>query len=563
MGKSNLVGALSSSISAWIDIKSFHVDSNALTGSLPKSIGNAWRNLTYFDVHDNQLEAAPLPALPFDKMPFHSENWGPHPTGCFLMDGGTSAFTCPWPAHAEQNCMKCNVSGGCAGGKGMWVRITNSDCRAVPVPSSNNGAALALAGGLCAAALLLGILILRQKKHMQAWQWCFPEKSTGIPLLDTSAFASESTSEATCGYSAPAVVVAMESPLSQEGVASAPKRTRSVEFTLAQIEQATENFAEHLKLAEGAFGAVYRGSMRATAVAVKVLTRQDEPDAKPSDYSGANSFALEAKVLGQYRHANIVGLLGHCLGPSQPSQFLVYEFMPGGSLQTRLQPGSAAAPLTWQQRHIVASDTARGLEYLHVDADPPIIHQDIKSDNILLGEYQGQLVAKIADFGAVRIAPALLTSTHLSALDVIGTKPYQPPEYTGKGHVSEKTDTFAFGVVVLELLTAMPPSNKATNEFLYEELSLMLETPGKALPPLLDKRAGKWPRKKALALAKIAAQCLEMLVRKRCAVREKLVELDVLAGRQAMRRAGRGEEYDPMTGKLVSTVRTAPPVSKD
>ena len=268
-------------------------------------------------------------------------------------------------------------------------------------------------------------------------------------------------------------------------------------------------------------------------------------------------------VLGQYRHANIVGLLGHCLGPSQPSQFLVYEFMPGGSLYDRLWPESAAAPLTWQQRHIVASDTARGLEYLHVDADPPIIHQDIKSDNILLGEYQGQLVAKIADFGAVRIAPALLTSTHLSALDVIGTKPYQPPEYTGKGHVSEKTDTFAFGVVVLELLTAMPPSNKATNEFLYEELSPMLETPGKALPPLLDKRAGKWPRKKALALAKIAAQCLEMLVRKRCAVREKLVELDVLAGRQAMRRAGRGEEYDPMTGKLVSTVRTAPPVSKD
>ena len=188
-----------------------------------------------------------------------------------------------------------------------------------------------------------------------------------------------------------------------------------------------------------------------------------------------------------------------------------------------------------------------------MDADPPIIHEDIKSDNILLGEYQGRLIAKIADFGAVRIAPKLLTSTHYSAPDVIGTKPYQPPEYTGQGHVSEKTDTFAFGVVLLELLTAKPPSNKDTGEFLYCELSQVLRRAGKALPPLLDARAGKWPRKKVLALAKIAQKCIEMFVRDRCAVRDVLVELDVLAGRVALVRAGRGEEYDPMTGILVST----------
>lgn len=328
-------------------------------------------------------------------------------------------------------------------------------------------------------------------------------------------------------------------------------------FTLPELQAATGGFADQFKLAEGAFGAVYRGQLQPSgaAVAIKVLTRKDDPSAVPSEYSGASSFALEAHVLGKYRHANLVGLVGQCLGEAQPQQYLVYEFMAGGSLRDRLDPqDTTAPPLTWAERHVVASDAARGLEYLHVDADPPIIHQDVKSENILLGtDAQGQLVAKIADFGAVRIAPKLLTNTHYSALNVIGTKPYQPQEYAMMGHVSEKTDAFALGVVLCELLTAMPPSNRETNEFLYSELSPVLREAAKALPPRLDRRAGKWPQKKALALAAIAKRCLENFPRDRCAVRDVLVELDVLAGRDALRRAGRGEEYDPMTGQLVST----------
>ena len=229
--------------------------------------------------------------------------------------------------------------------------------------------------------------------------------------------------------------------------------------------------------------------------------------------------------------------------------------MVGGSHKCRLPAASAAPPLSCQQRFDVASDVARGLEYLHVDADPPIIHQDVKSENILLGEYNGQLIAKIADFGAVRIAPKLLTNTHYSAPDIIGTKPYQPPEYAMSGHVSEKTDTFAFGVVLLELLTARPPTNKEQNSFLYMDLLMVLRDAEAMLPALLDPTAGAWPMEKVLALASIARRCLEMIAQDRVAVREVLVELDVLAGRQAIRRAGRGEEYDPMTGELVACAK--------
>ena len=329
------------------------------------------------------------------------------------------------------------------------------------------------------------------------------------------------------------------------------RTSRTREFSLAELEAATDGFAAPFKLAEGAFGAVYRGMLHPEGipVAIKMLTKQDDPGAQPSPYSGENSFALEAMVLGQCRHANIVELLGQCLGDAQPQQYLVYEFMAGGSLYERLDPeGSTAPPLTWQQRHIVASDTARGLEFLHVGADPPIIHQDVKSDNILLGENaQGQLVAKIADFGAARITPSLLITnvSHYSAREVIGTKPYQPPEYVLSGHVSEKTDAFAFGVVLLELLTAKPPSSPETNDFLYCELSPVLRAATKALPPLLDRRAGQWPRKTALALAAIAHRCVEMFPRDRCTIRDVLVEIDELAGRQrqTLQRAGRGKAW--------------------
>ena len=239
-------------------------------------------------------------------------------------------------------------------------------------------------------------------------------------------------------------------------------------------------------------------------------------------------------------------------------------------------------PLTWAERFSIASDVARGLHFLHTDADPPIIHQDVKSDNILLGlDRRGQLIAKIADFGAVRIAPKLLTNTHVSTRDIVGTRPYQPPEYTGMGHVSEKTDAFAFGVVLLELLTGLPPANDVTNEFLYVELQPVLalittkqsgssamllgqsftsssyKSPLARLLPLLDKKAGdakvsRALKKNVVSLALIATKCVQMFARERCTVRDVLLELDALAGRRVVRRAPRGKEYDPVTGKLVA-----------
>jgi len=336
-------------------------------------------------------------------------------------------------------------------------------------------------------------------------------------------------------------------------------------YTLAQMEDATGGFSDGTKLAEGSFGAVYRGRLQPSGrmVAIKVLLPKAAAvvvaQQKHEQFVGVGSFFKELEVLSKFRHQNIVWLLGSCLSDDAAAkQCLVFEWMAGGSLQSRLAAG--AAPLSAADRFAIASDVARGLEYLHNTADPPIIHQDVKTDNILLDVVGGTLLAKVADFGTARFVPELLDGgTHHSTGMVIGTKPYQPAEYIMHGQVSEKTDTFAFGVVLCELLTGEGPA------MLSAKMMEPLDDAERKLPPLLDTHiggsgggsgGGGWPVAGAVALGRIARRCIEMMVASRCTVAEVLPELDALAKRGAVRRAGRGEEYDGMTGMLVRKTRS-------
>ena len=228
------------------------------------------------------------------------------------------------------------------------------------------------------------------------------------------------------------------------------------------MADATNNFHATNKLDEGSFGAVFKGRIGDQGVAIKRLTAAraaKDRERGESKYSGAATFRREAEVLGKYRHPNIVSLLGHCMGHSAPC--LVYEFMEGSALSVRLRPrgGTALAPLTWDDRVTVASDVARGLSFLHRQ-EPPLIHQDIKSANILLRGSGTSLVAKLADFGTIRILEVHWEESHHSTMQLVGTTPYMPYEYSQSGHVSAKTDAFAFGVVLLEMITGRPPARR-------------------------------------------------------------------------------------------------------
>ncbi|XP_074580866.1 putative LRR receptor-like serine/threonine-protein kinase At1g05700 [Curcuma longa] len=213
-------------------------------------------------------------------------------------------------------------------------------------------------------------------------------------------------------------------------------------FTYAQIVKITNNFVR--SIGKGGFGIIYHGELEdGTQVAVK-LQSQSSP-------RGDREFLAEARNLTKIHHKNLVSLVGYCKDGSYLA--LVYEYMPLGSLQENLRGEAHSPGLTWAERLHVAHQAAQGLDYLHRGCKKPIIHGDVKSSNILLGE---SLETKIADFGLSKTFGNEY-DTHGLASKVVGTPGYIDPLYQSTLQLDEKIDVYSFGVVLLELVTGQPP----------------------------------------------------------------------------------------------------------
>ncbi|RLN23204.1 proline-rich receptor-like protein kinase PERK1 [Panicum miliaceum] len=212
-------------------------------------------------------------------------------------------------------------------------------------------------------------------------------------------------------------------------------------FTYEQLMAATNGFSDANLLGQGGFGFVHKGVLpNGTEVAVKQL--------RDGSGQGEHEFQTEVEIISRVHHKHLVSLVGYCI--SGVNRLLVYEFVPNNTLEFHLH-GRGRPTLDWPTRLKVALGSAKGLAYLHEDCHPKIIHRDIKASNILLDL---RFEAKVADFGLAKFTSD--TNTHVSTR-VMGTFGYLAPEYAASGKLTEKSDVFSFGVMLLELITGRRP----------------------------------------------------------------------------------------------------------
>ncbi|CAF2283796.1 BnaA04g16790D [Brassica napus] len=206
-------------------------------------------------------------------------------------------------------------------------------------------------------------------------------------------------------------------------------------FTYSEVVELTDNFKR--VLGEGGFGAVYHGSLSETEpVAVKVLSE--------SSVQGYKEFKAEVCGTSSKSSSRKLGnLVGYCDEGGHLA--LVYEYMENGNLKQHLSGQSAGSTLKWASRLKIAVEAAQGLEYLHVACEPPMVHRDVKSTNILLDD---RFDAKLADFGLSRSF-----SLGAETQGVAGTSGYLDPEYYQTNRLNEKSDVYSFGIVLMEIIT--------------------------------------------------------------------------------------------------------------
>ncbi|XP_078150803.1 receptor-like protein kinase At3g21340 [Carex rostrata] len=216
-------------------------------------------------------------------------------------------------------------------------------------------------------------------------------------------------------------------------------------FSFNDIKRITNDFRNCIGI--GGFGNVYIGLLEnGFQVAVKIRSHLSS--------QGVKEFLAEAKNLTRVHHKNLVTLMGYCIDGN--CMALVYEYMQEANLQHKLKGDFHfeydVRFLTWEQRLRIAYQSALGLEYLHNACNPPLIHRDVKTSNILLS---ANLEAKIADFGLSRPFESD-ESSHISTR-IVGTPGYVDPEYYSSNQLSAKSDVYSFGIVLLEIITGQLP----------------------------------------------------------------------------------------------------------
>ncbi|KAL3684150.1 hypothetical protein R1sor_002172 [Riccia sorocarpa] len=431
-------------------ITAIKLSNYSLTGTIPSSVGDLTA-LTDLWLDNNRIQGAIPDLSKLTKLKtLHLQN--------NFMSGGIPSTLASLPLLTELFLQKNKFSGpipaGLASKNGLNLQTSGNSklcgptetCPILPVEITNNtdtnsrdgegksksggsGAVIGgIVGGVIAAIIVIGLL---------AWFFCRKPRKQLPP--DTGSIAS--TAPHPTGTS-------IASAASARPRTGGPSGSQARAFTLYEVEVATNN--RRKKIGEGGFGPVYYGKLPdGTEVAVKVNSETSN--------QGTTEFSNEVSTLSRVHHKNLVSLLGYCQENKQ--QILIYEFMSKGTLREHLYGRDMKGRIGWKERLDIALNAAKGLEYLHNDCIPKIIHRDIKSNNILLND---KLLAKVADFGISKLTPEGDSVSGVSTL-VRGTTGYLDPEYYNHNKLTQKSDVYSFGVVLLELICGRPPNTRDYN----------------------------------------------------------------------------------------------------
>ncbi|KAE8056443.1 hypothetical protein FH972_013218 [Carpinus fangiana] len=282
-------------------------------------------------------------------------------------------------------------------------------------------------------------------------------------------------------------------------------------FTYREMAMATEKFNSSIEIGQGGYGKVYKGILAdGTVVAIK--------RAQKGSLQGEKEFLTEIELLSRLHHRNLVSLIGYC--DEAGEQMLVYEYMSNGTLWDHLS-AKCKAPLSFSMRLRIALGSAKGILYLHTEANPPIFHRDIKASNILL---DSKYTAKVADFGLSRLAPVPIEGVmpaHVSTV-VKGTLGYLDPKYFLTHQLTNKSDVYSLGVVFLELLTGMQPISHGKN--IVREVNVAHQSG--MIFGVIDGRMGSYPSDCVVKFLSLALKCCQDETDARPSIVEVVQELE-------------------------------------
>ncbi|KAH6824250.1 Protein kinase superfamily protein [Perilla frutescens var. hirtella] len=304
-------------------------------------------------------------------------------------------------------------------------------------------------------------------------------------------------------------------------------------FSLAEIRSATGDFSDEQVIGKGGFGKVYKGLIDngSLIAAIKRLASNSK--------QGEKEFVMEMETLTKVRHRNLVSLIGYC--NEQGEMILVYEYVANGTLADHLHNNSSSS-LTWNERLMICIGAGRGLDYLHSGCS--IIHRDVKSTNILLDE---NFTAKVADFGLAKHLSTHILESYVSA-SVKGSFGYFDPSYFTTGRLTRASDTYAFGVVLLELLSGKPAVDPRLSE---GELCLTMWAQdkfrnGKANQIVASNLRGEISEDCLKTFVRVAKKCLLQEPKKRLTMTQAVAQLESALEQQNRKGAPSKSQFWPL-----------------